>query len=75
MPTVLVDTADHLKFELTLFDDESTREKLACMSTLEAMLDDERNELPQFWNHVMEFQPGLGGKVRITIEVIEETNV
>jgi hypothetical protein len=73
--TIITDQHNKLEFEATLFDDESTREKLNSMSTLEAMLDDERNELPQFWNHFMEFEPGLGGRVRITIEVIEETNV
>lgn len=71
---IIADRRDKIEFEATLFDDASTKEKLNHMSTLEAMLDDERNELPQFWNHFMEFQPGLGGTVRITIEVIQETD-
>jgi hypothetical protein len=69
---IITDRRNKLEFEATLFDDESTRKKLTCMSTLEAMLDDERNVLPQFWDHFMEFEPGLGGRVRITIEIIEE---
>ena len=72
---IITDTRTKLEFEATLFDDESSRKRLNSMSTLEAMLDDSRNELPKFWNHFMEFQPGLGGTVRITIEVIKETNV
>ena len=72
---IITDTRTKIEFEATLFDDESTRDKLNSMSTLEAILDDSRNELPQFWNYFMEFQPGLGGTVRITIEVIKETNI
>lgn len=74
MSNILSDTPNRLCFELTLFDDESVKEKLNSMSTLEAMLDDTRNKLPQNWNHFMEVQPGLGGVILLTIEVLKETN-
>ncbi|MDQ3329123.1 MAG: hypothetical protein M3552_00490 [Planctomycetota bacterium] len=54
--------------DLTLFDDESVREKLTVMTKWDAMLDDDRNpDLPSEDDAMFE----LGGTYRFTIERIE----
>ena len=57
-------------FDMTLFNDEKTLEKLTILNTLETMFDDERNVLPPEYFYFSDNLP-LGSRVRITFEVIE----
>ena len=57
-------------FELTLFNDEHTRDKLHMLNTLEAMFDDARNVLPEEYFYFSDDLP-LGSRVRVTFELIE----
>ena len=57
-------------FDMTLFDDETTRKKLTVLNTLETMFDDERNILPPEYFYFSDDLP-VGSKVRMTFEVIE----
>lgn len=56
--------------EWTLFDDDTSKEKLEILNTLETMWDDERNERSDELNFFVEELP-LGSKVRITFELLE----
>ncbi len=53
-------------FHLTLFDDESTREKLKVMSPLDVMWDDERNQIPDEYYDIVDVKPG--GMLSITVQ-------
>jgi hypothetical protein len=54
-------------FDMKLFDDESTREKLTVMTRLEAVFDDGRNIVPEaYWTLMSGLQPGE--VIRITVE-------
>lgn len=57
------------EFDLTLFDDDVTRDKLKVMNRLEAMFDDARNKLPDNYFSMVDQLP-LGATVRFTMEVI-----
>lgn len=57
-------------FTVKLFDDESTYEKLAVMSPLEAMFDDERNKIPDTYYQLLD-NIKTGQSLRITVEVEE----
>ncbi len=54
----------------TLFDDDKTKQKLEVLNTLEALWDDERNEITEELNFFIEELP-LGSKVKITFELVE----
>jgi hypothetical protein len=58
------------QFDLTLFNDEKTKEKLEIMNCLEAMFDDDRNHLP---NEYYFFSDGIqmGRTVRVTLELVD----
>jgi hypothetical protein len=55
--------------DMTLFDDEKTRQKLTVLNRLETMFDDERNVLPPEYFYFSDELP-VGSKVRITFEVL-----
>ena len=56
-------------YELTLFDDESTREKSRYMCPLDIMYDDDRNDVPEeYWHLVENLIPGES--IKITIDKI-----
>ena len=63
------------QFEMTLFDNEDNRRKAECMGTLEIMLDDLDNPLPDAWYEVFNSEAGQGvnwgDKVRVTLEIID----
>lgn len=59
------------EFVLTLYNDASVLKKLTMLSRLEAMFDDSRNILPDEYYWFEDFVP-LGGKVKVTMEFIEE---
>ena len=54
----------------TLFDDDKVKQKLEVLNTLEALWDDERNEITEELNFFIEELP-LGSKVKITFELVE----
>jgi hypothetical protein len=61
-------------FDLTLFDDEDTRNKSVLMNMnvdrVALMFDDVRNPLPdEYYKFVTEIP--FGSKVRVTFEVVE----
>ena len=58
------------EFILKLFDDEKMRNKLTIMNCLEAMLDDERNVLPEEYYYFTDNIP-LGKSIKITFELID----
>lgn len=58
-----------IAFDMTLFDDEQTHEKLPLLNKLEVMFDDKRNKLPLEYFYFSDELP-FGSKVRITFEVI-----
>ena len=59
-----------MEFFLKLYDDESVKEKLKVMSAWDAMLDDERNIIPEeYWTLTDRIK--LGEKIKITIEEID----
>lgn len=56
-------------FKLTLFNDESVKEKLLMMSQLDVMFDDERNVVPnEYYDIVDNIQ--IGESITITVEKI-----
>lgn len=55
----------------TLFDDDKVKQKLEVLNTLEALWDDERNEITEELNFFIEELP-LGSKVKITFELVEK---
>jgi len=58
-------------FDMILFDNDVVREKLTVMDPIEAMFDDQYNEVPEeYWDLVENLQPGEG--IRITMEKIYE---
>lgn len=57
-----------VSFELTLFDDASVREKLTVMHPLEAVFDDERNDIPDEYYDIVDISPG--DTIRITVEKV-----
>jgi hypothetical protein len=59
-----------VSFELTLFDDEKTKNKEEYMNRLEIMLDGERNPLPEEYYYFSDEIP-FGRKVRVTLEEVE----
>jgi len=53
--------------DLTLFDDESVKEKLTVCTPLDVVFDDERNEIPdEYYSIVENLKPG--DKITVTIE-------
>ena len=58
------------EFYLTLFDDDKVKKKLHLLSRIEAMFDDERNQVPQSFRYFEE-NIEFGKTVKITIEVID----
>ncbi len=60
-----------VEFELTLFDDTETRQKLGVLSRFEAMFDDSRNELPPEYYKLTDELP-FGSTIRVTMEVIKQ---
>ena len=62
------------EFVLTLYNDDSVLKKLTMLSRLETMFDDERNVLPDEYYWFSDLVP-LGGKVKITMEFINENSL
>lgn len=58
-----------IQFELTLHDDQETKEKMQFLSALETALDHSRNVVPEEFLSFSDTMP-LGSKVRITLELV-----
>ncbi len=59
-----------ISYEMTLFDDESTREKHKVMNKAEIMEDDSRNDTGDFGDRLDEFLQ-FGKKYKITIQQMD----
>lgn len=59
-----------ITFIMTLFDDDSVKEKLTVMQPVEAAFDDERNTVPDdYWDLMENWKPGQS--VKITMELVD----
>lgn len=58
-----------VQYDLTLFNDDSVREKLTVLDKMETMFDDERNIVPDSYYELIE-NLSLGSTIRVTVEVI-----
>lgn len=60
-----------IQFEVTLHDDQETKEKMQFLSALETALDHSKNIIPDEFLSFTDTMP-LGSKVRITLELVGE---
>lgn len=65
------DEPKSLSIILTLFDDDSVREKLTVMTKLEAMTDDSRNPDDGFYEKLEDEFLQIGKTYRLTFEEVE----
>lgn len=68
---LLISKDKSVQFTLKLFDDESTKKKLEVMDQMDAMIDDERNVIPEeYWTLLESIKPGE--LLKLTVEKINE---
>lgn len=60
-----------IQFEVTLHNDQETKEKMQLLSALETALDHSKNIIPDEFLSFTDTMP-LGSKVRITLELVGE---